>query len=210
MNKPDPLTRALTEISEGAEGILRSITPDSLNLIVEIVEKRVQDRIQHRRTIMIRWMIGVGATLIGGLATVAYNFRAELNTDLDSLELSVQTGVKNAIPDTYATPSLLPSQPFESVENRTYDLDAESSERLRFNINEDALYIIDAVGDEDFDSYIDLYWIDQNEHIASDDDGGGNLNSRLELELENGIYEVLVSELFGRAGRVTVSVTRVN
>ena len=36
MSNPDPLERTLKELSEGAESILRSITPASLDLIAEI------------------------------------------------------------------------------------------------------------------------------------------------------------------------------
>ena len=206
MNKPDPLERALIEISDEAEGLLRSITPSSLNLIVEIVENRAQKKMRERRVIFTRWLVGIAVPVIVGLSTVIYRDRAGLNAELSRVE----SGIKAVTNDTHTTaPVPSPDVSSSVIPQTRRTLAAGSSTRFPFNVETAGLYLIDVVGDGDFDSYIELYQINGSAQtsLGSDDDGGDGLDSRMLQELALGNYELEVSELFGEAGDVTVSVT---
>ena len=88
-----------------------------------------------------------------------------------------------------------------------------SGERMRFQIRnyQDGMYAIDAVANSgDFDSVLNLYQLARNKlvSVASDDDGGGNRNSRIIEHLSSDeTYFVDVAAYDSRAGSVTLSVT---
>jgi serine protease Do len=67
--------------------------------------------------------------------------------------------------------------------------------------------VIDLISD-DFDSYLYLAGPGLSEPL-SDDDGGGNLHSRLTLSVpESGEYRIIVSSLSGGEGAYSLSVSR--
>ena len=88
-----------------------------------------------------------------------------------------------------------------------------SGERMRFQIRnyQEGMYAIDAVANSgDFDPVLNLYQLVGNRlvSVASDDDGGGNLNSRVIEHLRSDeTYFAEVVEYNSRAGSVTLSVS---
>lgn len=209
MNESDPLERALTEVSDGAEAMLRAITPASLNLIVEIVENRVQQNMRERRTLLIRWLIGIAVPVIGGLGVGVYNNRV----DLDAEVRRVESGIKAVTNDTHTTPTTASESESVQLLATTRRIPAGSSTGVAFAVDTTGLYLIDVVSeDEDlFDPYIELYHVQESaqESAGSDDDGGEGLNSRLVLRLVPGDYHLEVSGLFGEAGDVRITIMRI-
>ena len=87
-----------------------------------------------------------------------------------------------------------------------------SGERMRFQIRnyQDGVYAIDAVASGEFDPVLNLYQLVRNKlvSVASDDDGGGNRNSRIIEHLRgNETYFIEVAAYDSRAGSVTLSVS---
>lgn len=82
---------------------------------------------------------------------------------------------------------------------------------LRFSISEKAIYQIEIAAREELqDPMVELFRnaADQSlAMIAEDDDGGGQRNARIIAELSAGDYQIAVSDYYGEAGEVSVSLT---
>ena len=88
----------------------------------------------------------------------------------------------------------------------------ESIAIFNFNVSEDARYRIDVEGQEDFDPVVELFRVDNNyedpEFVTYDDDSGGDLNARIEWNLDSGEYQIRVEEFNGDSGDFEVSIRR--
>ena len=83
---------------------------------------------------------------------------------------------------------------------------------FNFNVSEEANYRIDVEGQEDFDPEVTLFRVDNNyedpEFITYDDDSGGDLNARIEWNLDSGEYQIRVEEFNGDSGDFEVLIRR--
>lgn len=83
---------------------------------------------------------------------------------------------------------------------------------LIFDASQSGLYRLDVFGIDGFDSFLTLHE-GPNEIdaiAASDDDGGDDLDSRIEIFLEAGPYRIVVEELYGLAGTCQVRVSMID
>lgn len=216
MNTTDKAVR--TKAEEALKG-LEALHP--LDLLAELVEKRISDRKASNR----RWFIGIVVSVLVGFGAVIWqsfrqqdSFETFVAASRDSLQVRIESGIKTnaslATQDTVL--SYLDSEPDSiSVFRGTLppqEVAVAVGATRHFRIeNVDGQYQIDAVGVDGFDPYIELYRIDGTtlQRMGSDDDGGEGLNSRLRVLLQQGsAYELHVSEFFGNGGEVVVSVTR--
>ena len=83
--------------------------------------------------------------------------------------------------------------------------------RFRLDVPTEGIYSIDAMGVDEFDPFIYVYAKDDGgslELIEANDDGGEGLDSRVEMNLAEGvIYVVEVEGYFGSAGQCTMLVS---
>ena len=216
MNTTDKGVR--TRAEEALKG-LEALHP--LDLLAELVEKRISDRRASNR----RWFMGIVVSILVGFGAVFWqdsrqqaSFQRLVDASRDTLQVRIESGIKtNASLATQETVrSYLDSEPDSMAvflgAMPPQQVSVAVGETRHFRI-EDALgqYQIDAVGITGFDPYIELYRIDGTTltRIASDDDGGEGLSSRLRVVLQqDAAYELHVSGFFGDAGEVVVSVTR--
>lgn len=94
--------------------------------------------------------------------------------------------------------------PIAVGEEKQANLLGGATDSFTFSIATAGHYVIDMRSD-DFDSYLTLYHA-SGAQITSDDDSGGSLNARIEIELEPGDYRVEASSFGGSSqGNYSVS-----
>jgi len=96
------------------------------------------------------------------------------------------------------------SQPLEFTEDMTVSVggsidESFASDIYRLTIPETGMYTFrqDAAADSDLDSMLHIFDADSRRRLAMNDDGGGGLNSRIDLRLESGQTVFVRSHAFG-------------
>ena len=181
-----------------------------LNLLVEVVEYRYQQRRKQDR----RWWIGLVVAVFSTYFAAGAFFVAIVDRDLDIAETRVSRA--EAVADTANRRLDAPEQqapPEETVTvgvSRTIELGFEQRARFRIGGIRDGTYTVDAVAEsEPFDPVLYLYEQvgSRVTILASDDDSGNALNSRIVRDLQAaGTYFIEVQEIGGAPGSVTLSV----
>ncbi len=172
--------------------------------------------------------IDEGAQLAAGNAareratTVATQVATELATKLvggevNRLENEITDRLGTAVEQLTRRSSLLSGVSTPGLENSTViqvgspvtvEFLREQSRTFEFSVTAAGRYVIDAIGvSPDFDAFLYLY---SNGRIVEDnDDGGEGLNSRLDVELTEGVHRIRVEELTGFPGTCQISVAQV-
>lgn len=95
-------------------------------------------------------------------------------------------------------------------------LDVDEMVVVRLVVSSDdanATYVIEARGDDQWDPYLYLYRVLQDDtldRVAVDDDSGTGLDARLQRPLGAGTYFVVVEGVLGGSGQCTVAVDRID
>ena len=96
------------------------------------------------------------------------------------------------------------SQPLEFTEDITVSVggsidESFASDIYRLTIPQTGMYTFrqDAGADSDLDSMLHIFDVDSRRRLARNDDGGGGLNSRIDLRLESGQTVLVRSHAFG-------------
>lgn len=165
---------------------------------VDMIANEVMQRLRQRRIANRKWWAMFVVALIGVAGTLNWAVVSSFDRDTvkDAARLrSTPTAIEGV--DSF-------SGPFE----QTITIERDDSEIFRI-VGVQGTRVITANAEGDFDPIIDLYRIDSggaSNLIASDDDGNGDLNSRIIAILNRAdTYELQVRELFGDPGSVTVS-----
>lgn len=77
----------------------------------------------------------------------------------------------------------------------------------RFTVENEEVYVL-TVNSEDGDPTMALYGPDEFEYLGEDDDGGGDLNSRIRRTLKPGTYYVAVRDIRGGYFKYSVRIAR--
>ena len=167
----------------------------------KVLADAVMYRIQQQRRSNLKWWLMLVVMLS------ASPFVANLFVGSDSSSESTKNTVRTLFTDSRASQSEPVVRKVPFTETTTITRNARRSYRIAalpgtYNITADAI-------GANFDPIIDLYRVNDSqelEFLSSDDDGNGQLNSRIATDLSsNETYELHVMELNGRPGSVTVS-----
>ena len=182
-----------------------------LDLLVEVVEYRYQERRKQNR----RWWLGLAVAVFSAYVAAGALFVVLVDRNLDNTEDTANRA--RAVADTANRRLDRPEQqalPAAEIvaggDARTVQLG--SAERARFRISsvQDGTHTVDAVASSaGFDPVLYLYEQVGSRviRLASDDDGGEDLNSRIVEDLQAaGTYFVEVEEIVSAPGSVTLSV----
>ena len=203
-------TKERNERAAAALEEARRHTP--LNLLVEVVEYRYQERRTQDR----RWWIGLAVAVFTAYVAAGAFYVAILERSVVVLEETANRAAAEA--DTanrrLDTPEQLALPAEEDVvavgESQSIELGSAERARLRIRGVQDGTYTVDAVANgDDFDPVLYLYERVGSRFItlASDDDGGEALNSRIVEDLRAaGTYFVEVEEIVSAPGSFTLSV----
>ena len=182
-----------------------------LDLLMEVVEYRYQQRRKQDR----RWWIGLVVAVFTAYVAAGAFFVAIVGSGVENAETTASraeavANTANRRQDTPQQQALPPAEIVAGGESQTVQL--RSTERARFRISgvQDGTYTFDAFASgEDFDPVLYLYEQAGSRDIilASDDDGGDDLNSLIVEDLRAaGTYFVEVEEIARAPGSVTLSV----
>ena len=208
----DKRTAAASERALAALEEARKYAP--LDLLAEVVESRYQERRKQDR----RWWISIVVAVFTAYVGTGALYVTTVERNINAIEriadrAEVEASVANRRLDTPQQAALLPSvETLQPGASRSILIGPD--ERMRFQLSVSGLgnrtYIIDAAADNGGVDPV-LYLYEQTGGrivtIASDDDGGGNLNSRIVENLdENRTYFVEVEEISGRSGSLRLSI----
>ena len=192
------------------DGESNGYSPDSpLDAVTEIATARVLARVADSMKWWIGFM-GTIATIVLGVVTLWWGASRE---ELDAKELAkAAVRIEEAQPDV-----TLPAREVAGATNAipatledTVQLAADDLKEFTFRVDTVGSYDITARGEEYFDPVVNLYHLDGDafHRVATDDDSAGNLGSRICRTLQTGVYVLLVREIVGWPGKVTVSVNK--
>ena len=200
----EPADSPPADLDLTAAGLHEAQQRGLLDLVVEVVETRYRERRKQDR----RWWAVMVVTVLTAYVAAGAFYVTMVNEDVSRAE--AEAAEANRRLDTPEQELRAPTQTVES--GKPIRVEVRRDERARYTIVnvQEGRYVIQAIAiSDDFDPLLYLYERigERIVTVASDDDGGPELNSLIVADLNaGGIYEVAVLEVVGDPGSVELSV----